>query len=115
MQAKETKSKSGKTLACPQKQFSLNVKLGMKIDSTPVWEQIGPKKSQKERGFSGNMRVFVIGGTGFLGTHLVPRLQKQGHEVTILTRSREKASKLENLGIKVVVGDLLSPTKLYPC
>jgi nucleoside-diphosphate-sugar epimerase len=61
---------------------------------------------------SHNMRVFVIGGTGFLGTHLVPKLQKQGHEVTILTRSREKASNLEGLGIKVVVGNLLQPESL---
>jgi len=55
------------------------------------------------------MRVFIIGGTGFLGTHLVHRLLKQGHEVTILTRCREKASELESLGTRVVVGDLLQP------
>ncbi|MFC1964660.1 NAD-dependent epimerase/dehydratase family protein [Chloroflexota bacterium] len=55
------------------------------------------------------MKVFVIGGTGFLGTHLIPKLQKQGYEVIILTRSREKASDLESLGSKVVVGDLLQP------
>ena len=55
------------------------------------------------------MKVLVIGGTGFLGTHLILKLQKQGHEVTILTRSREKASDLESLGTKVVVGDLLQP------
>jgi uncharacterized protein YbjT (DUF2867 family) len=55
------------------------------------------------------MKVFVIGGTGFLGSYLVPRLQKQAHEITILTRSREKASRLENLGIRAVVGDLLQP------
>lgn len=60
------------------------------------------------------MKVFVIGGTGFLGTHLVPKLQKQGHEVTILTRSREKASDLESRGIKVVVGDLLQPEPFIP-
>jgi nucleoside-diphosphate-sugar epimerase len=55
------------------------------------------------------MRVFIIGGTGFLGTHLIPELQKQGHQVTILTRSREKASDLEGLGTEVVIGDLLQP------
>ena len=55
------------------------------------------------------MRVFVIGGTGFLGSRLIPKLQRQGHEVTILTRSREKASSLESLSIRVVVGDLLQP------
>lgn len=60
------------------------------------------------------MKVFVIGGTGFLGTHLIPKLQKQGHEVTILTRSGEKASDLESLGTKVVVGDLLQPESFIP-
>ena len=55
------------------------------------------------------MRVFVIGGTGFLGSHLIPKLQRQGHEVTILTRSREKASSLETVGIKGIIGDLLQP------
>jgi len=32
------------------------------------------------------MRVVVAGGTGFLGSRLVPRLEADGHEVTILTR-----------------------------
>jgi len=58
---------------------------------------------------SKNMRVFLIGGTGFLGTHLVPKLLDHGNEVTVLTRSREKASRFESLGIKGVVGDLLEP------
>jgi len=55
------------------------------------------------------MRVFVIGGTGFLGTHLLRKLLDHGHDVTVLTRSREKASGFESLGIKGVVGDLLEP------
>ena len=60
------------------------------------------------------MRVFVIGGAGFLGTHLILKLQKEGHEVTILTRGKEKAYDLENLGAKVVVGDLLQPESFMP-
>lgn len=55
------------------------------------------------------MKVFVVGGTGFLGTHLLPKLLEQSHDVTVLTRSSEKASSLESLGVKVVVGDLLQP------
>ena len=50
------------------------------------------------------MRVFVIGGTGFLGTHLLRKLLDHGHDVTVLTRSREKASGSESLGIKGVKG-----------
>jgi len=55
------------------------------------------------------MRVFVIGGTGFLGRHLTLELQKQGHQVSILTRDREKAADFERIGTKVVIGDLLQP------
>ncbi len=53
------------------------------------------------------MKVFVIGGTGFLGGHLLPKLIREGHDVTVLTRSREKADSLESRGIDAVVGDLL--------
>lgn len=55
------------------------------------------------------MRVFVIGGTGFLGTRLLPKLIKHGYNVTVLTRSKEKVTRLESLGINGVIGDLLQP------
>ncbi len=58
------------------------------------------------------MKVFVIGGTGFLGTHLLPKLLKHNHEVTVLTRRQTEASRLETLGIKAVIGDLLEPEPL---
>ncbi|HEY1778598.1 MAG TPA: NAD-dependent epimerase/dehydratase family protein [Solirubrobacteraceae bacterium] len=32
------------------------------------------------------MKVLVIGGTGHIGTYLVPRLVRAGHEVTVITR-----------------------------
>lgn len=55
------------------------------------------------------MRIFIIGGTGFLGRHLLPKLHRLDHEITVLTRSRDKANDLESPGIKGVVGDLLQP------
>lgn len=55
------------------------------------------------------MRVLVIGGTGFLGTHLVPKLLDRGHDVTVLARSRDKVADLESLGVRGVPGDLLRP------
>lgn len=34
--------------------------------------------------------IVILGGTGFVGSHLVPRLARAGHEVTLLSRNREK-------------------------
>ncbi|MFB1481260.1 NAD-dependent epimerase/dehydratase family protein [Corallococcus sp. RDP092CA] len=34
------------------------------------------------------MKLLVTGGTGFLGTHLVPRLVAEGHEVRLIARSK---------------------------
>src|ERR1700722_5460784 len=34
--------------------------------------------------------IVVLGGTGFLGTRLVARLIKEGHQVTVLSRDREQ-------------------------
>ena len=36
------------------------------------------------------MRVVVIGGTGHIGTYLVPRLVHLGHEVIVVTRGKSK-------------------------
>jgi len=36
------------------------------------------------------MKILVTGGTGFLGTSLVKRLQQQGNEVTVVSRSPAK-------------------------
>jgi len=60
------------------------------------------------------MRVFVIGGTGFLGTHLLPKLLNRGHDVTVLTRRIIEVSRLETLGISGIVGDLLQPELIMP-
>lgn len=37
------------------------------------------------------MRILIAGGTGFIGTALVQALRGDGHSVTVLTRSPEKA------------------------
>jgi len=55
------------------------------------------------------MKVFVVGGTGFLGTFLVPKLMENGYEVTVLTRNKEKAAHLDSSGANVLIGDLLQP------
>ena len=35
------------------------------------------------------MKIFITGGTGFLGTFLSRELAQKGHEITILTRKKE--------------------------
>jgi len=47
------------------------------------------------------MKIFVTGGTGFVGKTLAPALIRLGHEVTILTR----AAKEESSGVSWVEGD----------
>ncbi|MER5893522.1 NAD(P)H-binding protein [Streptomyces sp. NPDC001876] len=52
------------------------------------------------------MRVFVTGGTGHSGSHIIPELIAAGHEVTGLARSDAAAAALSALGAKVRRGDL---------
>jgi uncharacterized protein (TIGR01777 family) len=42
------------------------------------------------------MKILITGGTGFIGSFLVPQLLENGHQVSILTRS-DKKSKQANL------------------
>jgi nucleoside-diphosphate-sugar epimerase len=52
------------------------------------------------------MRVFITGGTGFIGSEVVRRLRGRGDEVTALVRDRARASALVDAGMKTVIGDL---------
>ncbi|MBA2627901.1 MAG: NAD-dependent epimerase/dehydratase family protein [Gemmatimonadales bacterium] len=52
------------------------------------------------------MKALVTGATGFVGSHLVDILRRNGADVTILARSEAKAAPLAALGMTVVRGDL---------
>jgi nucleoside-diphosphate-sugar epimerase len=52
------------------------------------------------------MNICVIGGTGFIGYHLVNALTHAGHNVRLLSRSREKPALLFAQAVAVVEGDL---------
>jgi nucleoside-diphosphate-sugar epimerase len=52
------------------------------------------------------MRVFVTGGTGFIGGHVVSALRARGDDVTCLVRSPEKGQQLTALGCELAEGDL---------
>jgi nucleoside-diphosphate-sugar epimerase len=53
------------------------------------------------------MRVFLAGATGVIGRRLVPMLVAEGHQVTGMTRSFEKAESLRAAGAEPVVADAL--------
>jgi nucleoside-diphosphate-sugar epimerase len=52
------------------------------------------------------MRIFVTGGTGYIGKALVRRLVERGHEVRALVRPTSTVAPLTALGVQTFVGDL---------
>ena len=55
------------------------------------------------------MRVFVIGGTGSIGSAVVQELISRGHDVLALARSDVSAARLGQAGATPVPGDLAVP------
>src|SRR5437588_12569746 len=58
------------------------------------------------------MRVFVAGATGVIGKTLVPKLVQTGHEVTGMTRSKQRAEGLRAQGAEAAVCDALDADAL---
>ncbi|NGO10140.1 NAD-dependent epimerase/dehydratase family protein [Streptomyces sp. HC44] len=58
------------------------------------------------------MRVFVTGGSGFLGGHLLRALTAEGHSVRALARSTAAADTVTGRGAEAVRGGLLDPVAL---
>lgn len=57
--------------------------------------------------------VCVLGGTGFVGFHLVSRLDKLGYRVRVITRRRERNKALLVLpNVEIVEGDVHDPATL---
>ncbi len=57
------------------------------------------------------MRVFLTGGTGYIGSAVLDALIRAGHHVTALARDSEKAERLEARGATPVLGDLATPAR----
>jgi len=53
-----------------------------------------------------NMKIFVTGASGFIGSEIVKDLISAGHEVTGLARSEQSAKKISGLGAASLQADL---------
>lgn len=47
------------------------------------------------------MKILLTGGTGLIGRHLIARLQALHHDITVVTRSPEKARQVLGAGIDI--------------
>jgi uncharacterized protein (TIGR01777 family) len=50
------------------------------------------------------MKILLTGGTGLIGRHLIARLQALHHDITVVTRSPEKARKVLGAGVDIWKG-----------
>jgi nucleoside-diphosphate-sugar epimerase len=59
----------------------------------------------------GSLRVFILGGTGSIGSAVVRELIGRGHEVCGLARSDASAAKLGEWGATSIAGDIAAPER----
>ncbi len=58
------------------------------------------------------MKVFITGGTGFIGSHVSRRLSRDGHELHCLVRGASDTRNLQDLGAHLVQGTVNDLTVL---
>jgi len=58
-----------------------------------------------------SMKIFVTGGTGFIGSYVVKALSDAGHQLIILARNPEKVPAIKKLpGVSLVQGEINNAT-----
>ncbi|MGE0554437.1 MAG: NAD-dependent epimerase/dehydratase family protein [Gemmatimonadales bacterium] len=62
-----------------------------------------PAGEAAERGQPPSLRILILGGTGFIGPHLVRRAGLRGHTVTLFNRGRSNADLFPDL--ETLIGD----------
>ena len=55
------------------------------------------------------MRILVTGATGFIGSRLVRRLEKKGHDIVCLVRRESNTAGLEKRSLRLAAGDITDP------
>lgn len=60
------------------------------------------------------LKIAVIGATGVLGRHVLPRLVERGHDVRAIVRKPTEVQRLQCMGIDAMLGDILNPDTLEP-
>lgn len=58
------------------------------------------------------MKIFITGGNGYIGSHLVAKLRGRGDEVICLLRDPSKATDLHKTGAQLVKGDITAPDSM---
>lgn len=58
------------------------------------------------------LRIFVAGGSGVMGRHLIPLLVERGHVVVASTRTGSKLDTVRSLGAEAVLCDVYDPAGL---
>lgn len=61
------------------------------------------------------MKALVVGGTGFIGSHIVDYLIQRGIEVRVLFRRKRNVSHLNERRIEFVYGNVLNASSLKQC
>jgi nucleoside-diphosphate-sugar epimerase len=55
------------------------------------------------------MRIFLTGGTGYIGSAVLDAFAKAGHQVDALVRNSEKAEQVQARGARPLLGDAAEP------
>ena len=61
------------------------------------------------------MNILVTGGTGFVGVNLIPLFLKDGHEVSVLCRDRQKAVRLLGPKVNIIICDVTDKESIKGC
>ena len=54
------------------------------------------------------MSIFITGGTGYIGAHLLNKLTDSDETIHVLVRSKEKASNIEHPNVTIFEGDIMN-------